>query len=316
LGGSGDISYQWKRGGTVISGETNSTYVLQFADAGSTISVTVTRAGNTGSITSLSTTVITLPTITETILPFSVTLSDRQITTANATHRYAVVLGQQGTLTLSLTSSGGTTALPNNGADVKWYNAGNTQLGTTTAVVFPYEESKTLAAGIYYIEIIGRTGSGNTGLYNIRVDYYTNEVEPNNTIANAQVLIYGLTVKGSITSSDTIDMFKYVLAEPGRFTVQAEFGSNGSNGLSRGNVKWYDANGNEIESSTYNYSYNGYMDLEIGTYYIGITPYYNGGTGIYTLRGDFTAAGNNEAEPNQTRQNAQSLAFAQTVNGL
>jgi hypothetical protein len=51
LGGSGTISYQWKRG-TVNVGTNNNTYVVQTADAGSTITVTVTRSGNSGSVTS------------------------------------------------------------------------------------------------------------------------------------------------------------------------------------------------------------------------------------------------------------------------
>jgi len=55
--GSGAISYQWKRGDTastattVISGATSNTYSPVLADAGKYISVTVTRAGNTGSVT-------------------------------------------------------------------------------------------------------------------------------------------------------------------------------------------------------------------------------------------------------------------------
>ena len=41
-------SYQWKRGGTNISGATASTYVLQSADVGSTITVTVTATNDGG----------------------------------------------------------------------------------------------------------------------------------------------------------------------------------------------------------------------------------------------------------------------------
>jgi uncharacterized protein YaiE (UPF0345 family) len=52
LGGSGGtISYQWKRGGTDI-GTNNSTYAIVVADVSSTITVTVTRSGYSGSITS------------------------------------------------------------------------------------------------------------------------------------------------------------------------------------------------------------------------------------------------------------------------
>jgi len=56
LGGSGTISYQWKRGGTEVG--TNSSYIVQTTDIGSTITVTVTRSGNSGSITSAPTAVV------------------------------------------------------------------------------------------------------------------------------------------------------------------------------------------------------------------------------------------------------------------
>jgi len=51
LEGSGDISFQWRRGTTNI-GTNSSTYVVQNADADSAITVIITRAGNSGSITS------------------------------------------------------------------------------------------------------------------------------------------------------------------------------------------------------------------------------------------------------------------------
>jgi len=51
LSGSGDISFQWRRGTTNI-GTDSSTYVVQNADVGSIITVTVTRTDNSGSITS------------------------------------------------------------------------------------------------------------------------------------------------------------------------------------------------------------------------------------------------------------------------
>ncbi|GBU28068.1 leucine-rich repeat [Treponema sp. R8-4-B8] len=51
LKGSGTISYQWKRGSTNIGTNSNS-YEVQTADIGSTITVTVTRSGYSGSVTS------------------------------------------------------------------------------------------------------------------------------------------------------------------------------------------------------------------------------------------------------------------------
>jgi hypothetical protein len=52
LGGSGTISYQWKRDGADIIGATGESCILVSTDSGATITVTVTRADNSGSVTS------------------------------------------------------------------------------------------------------------------------------------------------------------------------------------------------------------------------------------------------------------------------
>ena len=66
LEGSGDISYQWKRNGTNI--ETNSNiHTVKTEDLGSTITVTVTRSGNSGSVTSNPTAAVILPALTGTV---------------------------------------------------------------------------------------------------------------------------------------------------------------------------------------------------------------------------------------------------------
>ena len=61
LGGSGDIAYQWKRGATDISGANGNTYAVQAADVGSRIAVAVTRSGNSGSVASEPTALVTDP---------------------------------------------------------------------------------------------------------------------------------------------------------------------------------------------------------------------------------------------------------------
>jgi hypothetical protein len=66
LNGSGTITYQWKRGETNI-GTNNSSYTVQTADIGYTITVTVRRSNNVGSITSPATATVTLPPLTGTV---------------------------------------------------------------------------------------------------------------------------------------------------------------------------------------------------------------------------------------------------------
>ena len=78
LGGSGTISYQWNRRttetgtDTPIAGATESTYIPVADDTGKYITVTVTRAGFAGSLTSIATAAVTeQPTPTPTTLSWS-----------------------------------------------------------------------------------------------------------------------------------------------------------------------------------------------------------------------------------------------------
>jgi len=52
LHGSGAFSFEWRRGGTPIAGATGSSYLVQNADVGNMIIVNVSRANNSGSVTS------------------------------------------------------------------------------------------------------------------------------------------------------------------------------------------------------------------------------------------------------------------------
>ena len=58
LGGSGTISYQWRRGVNTVIG-TNRTYTVQAADVGSTIMVAVNRSGYSGIVASAATATVT-----------------------------------------------------------------------------------------------------------------------------------------------------------------------------------------------------------------------------------------------------------------
>jgi len=63
LDNSGKFSYQWLCAGTVINNANLSTYTVQLADAGSSITVSVTSTGISGSVISLPTEIIPQPTV-------------------------------------------------------------------------------------------------------------------------------------------------------------------------------------------------------------------------------------------------------------
>ena len=215
-------------------------------------------------------------------IPYS-QLTPGAVTTAEPTQRYIIVLLLPGTIEVNVTTDGTSSALPNQGADVVWYNADRSRLGGSNGGIgFPYFDSKDLAAGVYYIDVAGRGGVGQTGTYNIRVDYINSEKEPNNTMSEAQLLVSGLTVRGaSITAQDSVDTYRYELTQPGRLTVNVTRGT-----LKLFFVTWFDADGKQIgKNSNYNdyYDYSRYMDLEAGVYFIEITTYNNNYSGMYEL---------------------------------
>lgn len=77
------VTYQWKRGGTNITGATNNTYTLTPAEVGSTITVTATGSGNyTGAVTSAATAMVTTPLTA--IAPISGTTTVGSVLTAGA----------------------------------------------------------------------------------------------------------------------------------------------------------------------------------------------------------------------------------------
>jgi len=61
LSGSGDITFQWKRGGDTLVGNNSRSYDIITADIGYSITVTVTRSGYSNSITSAPTGIVTKP---------------------------------------------------------------------------------------------------------------------------------------------------------------------------------------------------------------------------------------------------------------
>ena len=97
----GTLSYQWKRGGTNISGATNSTYALVQADIAQTITVTVKAANCIDSVTSQATAAVNKATQTAPLAPVVASKTHNSITlTAVAGNEYRIDGGAWQTTTL------------------------------------------------------------------------------------------------------------------------------------------------------------------------------------------------------------------------
>ena len=133
LGGSGDISYQWKRNETTNIGTNSRTYTVQAADIDSTITVTVTRSRNSGSVTSEATDTILWPFLTGTV----------SIEITKGTVLFSAKAGD--TLTANTDNLGGSGTISyqwkRNGTDIGTNSSTYTVQAGDTAPFYPYPET-------------------------------------------------------------------------------------------------------------------------------------------------------------------------------
>jgi hypothetical protein len=131
LGGNGTIAYQWKRtkDGTTTDIGTNSTYAVQAADEGFTITVTVTRSGYSGSKTSGPTATVTAAGSGDTDLTGTVSISGTARVGETLT-AVTTALGGSGTITYQWNSE--ETAIP--GANSSTYLVQAADEGSTITV--------------------------------------------------------------------------------------------------------------------------------------------------------------------------------------
>lgn len=131
-------------------------------------------------------------------------------------------------------------------------------------------------------------------------------------------LPFDTQVSGNITDSDDEHIYKVTLNQAGRITINLE------SYIEDVYLDLYDANGEEVWYTEHIYTgspsnpkkWSGWEDLEAGTYYIKISKAY-GNTGKYNLKVNYTAANNNEKEPNNGTEEAQLLTLNnQTINGF
>jgi len=174
LGGNGTISYQWKRSGNNITGATNSTYILQNADLGSVITLTVTRAENSGSVISDATEAVIYPPLTGTM-------------SIDGTAQ----VGQ--TLTADTTSLGGSGTI-----SYQWKRDGTTNIGTNSNSYTLQEEDigSTITVTVTRSENTGSVTSDATGVV----------AEPTIPALTGTVSISGSEWVGETLTADTTNL--------------------------------------------------------------------------------------------------------------
>lgn len=184
-----------------------------------------------------------------------------------------------------------------------------------------------LEAGTYFIAVNRDNYSSgeNTGKYTLKVNFdpaNNNEKEPNNGAETAQeYALNSEAVVGFISLTDNDDYYKINVPKAG--TVSINLASH-MGGLY---LNVFDLEGNKVINRVD--IYDGKIDnpkktttevnLETGIYVIGISKclYDNDNTGKYSLKVNFTEAKSDEKEPNNSRENAQTITLNnQAVTGF
>ena len=221
---------------------------------------------------------------------------------------YKITTNADGLLRLTLTPTSG-----NNVYVYLYDNNGTTSLGFTYSSTKAVLSVDGLAAGIYYIKIKCYTTS-DFAPYTIADSLFkpaqSNDMEPNNTPALAQVLAQDNNTTGHVgyyynLQRDTADWYKITTNADGllRLTLTPTSGSNVY-------VYLYDNNGTTQLGSTYNstkavLSVDG---LAAGTYYVKIKCYTSSDFAPYTIADSlFEPVQTNDPEPNNTKAQATVL---------
>ena len=178
-----------------------------------------------------------------------------------------------------------------------------------------------LAAGTYYLKVNTYYGT-DTGSYNISNTLVqpadANDVEPNNSRAQAKVLPLGGNRTGHVgyyqdNTRDTADWWQVTTTADGQLNLTLTPGN--------GEYVWiylFDNNGttllySQYSAGTFTLSQNG---LAAGTYYLRVNCYYNNKFAPYKLSSTLTQpTQTNDAESNNTQAQALSLGVNATTTG-
>lgn len=196
-----------------------------------------------------------------------------------------------------------------------------------TSIVIPYAQP----GKVFYVQVLAYNQYGNYPLdcvYDLTVNQTASEdweSEPNETIADADIIrtnkvYHGITVKGSDE-----DYFKFTTTVYGYFQVNFSHNASDSNEVKEGwDVKVLDEKGDMIISGSRiekNWTSIIIPYAQPGkTFYVQVLAYNQYGNYplncVYDLNVTQKAAPNWEAEPNGTRKAATSIKTGKTYNGI
>ena len=140
-----------------------------------------------------------------------------------------------------------------------------------------------------------------------------------NSLATATAISTGTNYSGSITETNSKDVYKFTIPSSGRINIKLNAY------IHKTNYYLYDGNGNTVWSATYQYwnettemySMDSNIDLTKGTYYFAVEQNY--GTGNYNFKIGFTSAGESFEETlngsNQDIKNANTISLGTTYKG-
>ena len=159
-----------------------------------------------------------------------------------------------------------------------------------------------LEAGTYYIKI---SDTYYTGIYKLKGSFKAAnniDIEPNDTPSNSTTLkLDGKVNTGFLTLNDKQDVYKFTTDKAGKvsLTLTTYMNQLDYDVLDKDGVRVL-SSGYVFDGSDINPSFETInLNLEKGTYYLRIKKA-NSSTGIYKMKGSFTAANNSDVEPNGT----------------